>query len=173
MVLVVIFGFYKTIPLIGEAFSKAEEIKSKQESVADLNKNIEIAKKNNIEAMKSEPDTKLIFQPQVQSQEPMVAFSEMLDTVLELAKESGLKIKTIEFKDIPESDPVKQNHASTHNAAMLNTQLIGTYTELQTFLREVYRYQYLIGIQKVEITPYERDKKILIIDLSLALYSKK
>lgn len=171
-IIVIAFGLFKTLPIIGEIASKGQEIKAAKESISDLNKNIEIAKKKNIDAMQSEKENKPIFEPMIKSDDPMVSFSNMLDTILELAKQSGLKIKTIEFKEL-ESDPIKQNHSATHNSTLLSTQLVGTYTELQTFLREIYRYQYLIGVQKIEVTPYERDKKILVIDLGLALYSKK
>lgn len=174
IVLIIIFGLFKIIPLAGNSFSKGKEVKTKQETIQDLKKSIDIAQKNKATQERSSTnDEKQIYEPQFKSSDAMVNFNEMLETTLELAKESGLKIKTIEFKDIPESDIIKQNHASNYDSTLLATQLIGTYTELQNFLREIYRHQYLIGIYDLKVVPYELDKKILIIDLSLSLYSKK
>jgi len=160
--------------MIGDYFSVKGEIKTKQESVEDVKKSIADAQSRKAAEQNAEvKEEKQIYEPQFKSSETMVNFNGMLETVLELAKQSGLKIKTIEFKDSPESDLVKQNHAANYDTTLLVTQVIGTYTELQNFLREIYRHQYLIGIYDLKVVPYEFDKKILIIDLSLSLYSKK
>lgn len=168
------FGLSKTIPMVGNYFSLNKDVKSKQTSIEDLKKNVEIARQNSQEREGTEvKQEKQIYEPQFKSTEVMVNFNGMLDTILELAKQSGLKIKSIEFKDIPESDLIKQNHVAEYDATLLVTQVIGTYTELQNFLREIYRHQYLIGVYDLKVVPYEFDKKILIIDLSLSLYAKK
>ncbi len=174
IIIVIGAGLYFTIPMGQQYFTKSAEIKSKQETIDDLNKSIELAKKNQIEAMSSEQkEDKQIYEPEIKSTDMMVNFNGMLETVLNLAKEAGIKTRTIEFKTIPESDPIKQNHSGTHDATLLQAQMIGTYTELQNFLREIYRHPYLIGIEELKVSPYELDKKILVIDLSLSLYAKK
>lgn len=168
------FLFHLNLPLINSFFSTQSDIKEKKESISDLEKSVEIAKKNKIEAQAKGPlEEKLIYEPEIKSTDTMVSFNGMLETVLELSKQSGVKVKTIEFKNIPESDPIKQNHSSTHAATLLETQLIGTYTQLQNLLRDIYRHKYLMGINSLKVVPYINDKKLLIIDLAISLYAKK
>lgn len=174
IILALAYGLSQDIPLFGSYFTEHGNLKAKKSAVENLRRKVEIEKQN---AMKEGDglgeNKKQIFEPQFKSAETMVNFNEMLETILEMAKQSGLKIKTIEFKDIPESDEIKQKHSAECNVALLATRMIGTYAELQNFLREIYRYQYLIGIYDLKVVPYEVDKKILIVDLSLSLYAKK
>ena len=125
IIIVIGAGLYFTIPMGQQYFTKSAEIKSKQETIDDLNKSIELAKKNQIEAMSSEQkEDKQIYEPEIKSTDMMVNFNGMLETVLNLAKEAGIKTRTIEFKTIPESDPIKQNHSGTHDATLLQAQMI-------------------------------------------------
>lgn len=168
------YGLSQVIPLFGSYFTEHGNLKAKKSAVENLRRQVEIAKQNAMqEGAGLGENKKQIYDPKIKSAEVMVSFNETLETILEMAKQSGLKIKTIEFKDIPESDEIKQKHSSECNATLLVTRMIGTYAELQNFLREIYRYQYLIGIYDLKVVPYEVDKKILIVDLSLSLYAKK
>lgn len=176
IVAVIALGFYLVIPNISNYFSEQSSIKTKKEKINDLKKNIESAKiaKAKTERKKEEPViTKLIYEPEYKTADSGINFNGMLETILELAKQAGLKVKTIEFKNIPESDLVIQNHASEYDATLLDAQFIGNYTQFQSFMREIYRHQYLIGINNFKIVPYEYNKKILIIDMTLSLYMKK
>ncbi len=40
-------------------------------------------------------------------------------------------------------------------------------------MRDLYRHQYFININKVEIVPYRKDKKILLVNLVITLYAQK
>lgn len=177
VIFVVLFlGIKFTIPQFGDYFTSNAKIKAKKEKINDLKKNIESAKlaKQRAESKKDEPTVaKLVYESDYKAADINVKFNGMFDTILELAKQSGLKVKTIEFKPIPESDVIIQNHSSEIAGMLLESQFIGNYTQFQTFLRDVYRHQYLIGITNFKITPYPQDKKILIIDMGLSLYMKK
>ena len=176
IVLVLFLGIKFTVPQFGNFFNSQSKIKAKKEKINDLKKNIESAKiaKQRAEAKKDEPKiTKLIYESEYKAADINVNFNGMLETILEIAKQSGLKVKTIEFKSIPESDVIVQNHSSELAGTLLSSQLIGTYSQFQTFLRDIYRHQYLMGITNFKITPYPQDKKILVIDIDLSLYMKK
>ncbi len=176
LVLIVIFALYLLIPIASGIVQKIPQIDEKKANVENLTKELELAKKAKMEkenALSEGRVIKQIYESDIKSTDMMVNFNGMLETVLNLAKQAGLKTKTIEFKVIPEADLVKQNHSNDYDATLLIAQMYGTYTELQNFLREVYRHEYLMGIYELKITPYEADKKILIINISLSLYSKK
>ena len=177
-IIVLIFGagIYFVAPKISEVFSVQSELSSKKSQIKNLEQDVESAKlaKQRAESKKDEPKIeKLIYESEYKSYDSKVNFNGMLETVLALAKQAGLKVKTIEFKNVPESDPIVQNHSSEYETTLLSAQFYGTYTQFQTFMRDVYRHQYLMGIKDFKIVPYEFDKKILKIDMSLALYMKK
>ena len=175
VVLVVVGGGYYVVPAVTSFISTQEELTAKKEKVADLERQVEVAlkakqKKEDTSTVKEE---KLIYESEYSSSSEMVNFSGMFETVLALAKQSGLKVKTIKFTDSPESDPIKRDHSATHKTTLLASEFVGTYTQLQNFLREIYRHQYLMGINSLEVIPYEFDKKILLINMTLNLYAKK
>lgn len=176
IIIAIVFGIKNTVPVVSGYFNSHKNIKAKQDKVEDLKKKIEAAKIAKLaeERKKDEPKiTKMIYEPEYKAGGSNASFNGMLDTILELAKQSGLKVKTIEFKSSPESDPVIQNHGSEYEAKLLGAQFIGSYTQLQTFMRDIYKHQYLIGINDFKVVPYEFNKKVLIIDMNLTLYLKK
>ncbi len=176
IIAVLVLGIKFIIPPFETYFTAHSKVADKKEKINDLKNKIEAAKiaKQKAEAKKDEPkETKLIYESQYNSSDININLNGMLDTVLELAKQAGLKVKTIEFKSLPESDVIIQNHSAELAGSMLAAQFIGNYTQFQTFMRDIYRHQYLMGITNFKITPYEFDKKILIIDMSLSLYLKK
>ncbi len=170
-------GFFLVGSLVGDFMNMQAEISSKKEKIADLKNSIKQAEEAKRKAESKQEDapvvTKLIYESAYNSYDRNVNFNAMLESVLELSKQAGLKVKTIEFKDTPESDAVVQNHDSEYESALLAAQFIGSYTQFQTFMRDIYRHQYLMGIKDFKIVPYEFDKKILIVDMSLSLYMKK
>ena len=168
-------GLFMTVPKIPSIFiTKSKSISSKEASIKDLKAQLDVIEQNKLQEQENNVKvSKIVYEPEIKSSEMMVNFNGLLEMILDLAKQNGLKTRTIEFKTISEGDLVKQNHSGTHDATLLTAQMVGTYTELQNFLREIDRNRYLIGINEIKVSPYERDKKILIIDLSLALYAKK
>ena len=177
ILLIVVFfviGLGIVLPILPKLITKSAEVKSKEASIKELKTQLNVIEQNKLQEQENNIKVlKMIYEPELKSSDSMVNFNGLLETVLNQAKVNGLKTRTIEFKTIPDSDIVKQNHSGTHNSTLLTAQMVGTYTELQNFLREIYRHKYIIGINEIKITPYEKDKKILVIDLSLGLYSKK
>ena len=176
IIVAIVFGIKNTVPVVSGYFDAHKNIKSRQEKINSLNKKIEEAKLAKLaeERKKDEPKiVKMIYEVDYKSGGSSASFNGMLDTILELAKQAGLKVKTIEFDVAPESDPIIQNHGAEYESKLLVAQFIGSYSQLQTFMRDIYKHQYLIGIQDFKIVPYEFNKKVLIIDMKLTLYLKK
>ena len=51
--------------------------------------------------------------------------------------------------------------------------IISDYTDFQGFISDLYKYPYLVNINNVEVYPYPKNKKILLINLSITLYASK
>ena len=50
-------------------------------------------------------------------------------------------------------------------------ELVSNYVNLGKLIQDLYQYPYYIKINELEVKPYEKDKKILISNLSLRLYA--
>ena len=59
-----------------------------------------------------------------------------------------------------------------YNVCELNMVTVGSYTELQNFFKSIMKEQYLTNLAEVELTPWEKDKKVLIAKIKLRLYTR-
>ena len=51
--------------------------------------------------------------------------------------------------------------------------MIATYSNFANFLRELYKHEHFLEISKIEIAPYEKNKRILLVNLQIKLYAQK
>ena len=93
--------------------------------------------------------------------------------ILQLIRANQIKVRSIKYDYNPGDDKFVQGDSSKYNVARLNMEMIGNYTNYDNFLRELYKHEHFLDIQSVEIVPYRKDKRILLINFKLKLYSKK
>lgn len=98
-------------------------------------------------------------------------FFTMYNDVIEMLHSNSIKIKTINYKYNPEGDSFVQAGQDKYFVCDVTMEVVSNYVNLGKFIQDVYKYPYYIRINKVDIKPYARDKKILITDLSLRLYA--
>ena len=60
-----------------------------------------------------------------------------------------------------------------YNVARLKMEMIANYVNYDNFLKELYKHEHFLDIQSVEIVPYKKNKKILLISFNLKVYAKK
>ena len=80
---------------------------------------------------------------------------------------------SIKYEYDPKDDNFVKNVADKYNVAKLNVEMIGTYKDFEGFLKELYKHEHFLDISSVEIVPYQKDRKILIIKFQLKLYAQK
>jgi hypothetical protein len=51
--------------------------------------------------------------------------------------------------------------------------MVGTYVNLQGFMRDMMVYPYFTNISEIRINQYEKDETYIIINMNITLYSKK
>ena len=74
---------------------------------------------------------------------------------------------------IPAYDVVQKNIGSEYNVCAVQMQLIGNYMQFRSYFQDIYNYPYLINLDKISIVPYADNKRILIADVTVILYSAK
>ena len=93
--------------------------------------------------------------------------------ILQLIRANQIKVRSIKYDYNPSDDNFVRGDSGKYNVARLNMEMIGNYTNYDNFLRELYKHEHFLDIQSVEIVPYRKDKRILLINFKLKLYSKR
>lgn len=92
--------------------------------------------------------------------------------LLEMLNLNSIRVKNIEYTYNPENDSFVKNGFGNYFVCQVDMDLISNYENLGKFLESIYSYPYYIKMVNVEVTPYEKDKTILMSKISLRLYSK-
>lgn len=173
----IILGFAYSVsraqPEIAKIFTIEKDITQKSVQFADLERKLETLKKSEIEKMTVSGQAKNIYKPEVSGLDAESSFTVVFDDIIDMAKYNGIKIYSIEYVYNPKDDEFVKGVPNKYNVCQLNMQVINDYQDLESFLRELYKYPYLLNINKLELTPYPKNKKILLSSLQIKLYSEK
>ncbi len=77
----------------------------------------------------------------------------------------------MEYKYNPEGDAFVKFGQDVYFVCDINMELVSNYTNLGKLIQDIVQYPYYIKINRIQVHPYEKDKKILISDVSLRLYA--
>lgn len=174
IVISVAFGLYLITPKVQAAFTAYNEIKEKTVQVENAQKEIEElrAKKERYEK-EEKTATKPVYKSDLATLDIMSSFGVMFEDVIQSAKYNGLKLRSISYQtDVP-SDVVQKNIGLDYNVCAVKMQLIGNYMQFRSYFQDIYNYPYLINLDTISIMPYESNKRILIADVTVTLYSVK
>lgn len=96
-------------------------------------------------------------------------FSEILD----LIRSNTIKMRSINYTYDPSDDNFVKGAPQKFNVAQLDMEMIANYKTFENFLRDLYKHEHFLDIAKVEVTPYEKDKSVLLINFTIKLYAQK
>ena len=100
-------------------------------------------------------------------------FFTLYNDVIEMLHADSIKIKSIDYQYNPEQDAfVQSNKDGMYFVCDVNMELVSNYVNLGKLIQDIYQYPYYIKINGLEVSPYKKDKKILISNLSLRLYAR-
>lgn len=177
LILGIVAAAYFAKPQVGKIIRLENGIKEKTTQAADLQRQLDTLKKSKMdeEAQKNNAplQAKNIYKPETTSTAAESSFTILFDDLIDMAKYNGIKIYSIKYDYNPAEDDFVKNAGSQYNVCALSMQLVSDYADLQSFLQELYKYPYLISIDKLEITPYTKNKKIIVSALQLKLYASK
>ena len=152
--------------------TKNETLQKKQEQLDKLNASAaEIIQKEN-DASKSE---KPFYKPIMAGFDSEAAIAGEFSEILQLVRANQIKIRSIKYeydKDVTD-DAFAQNAGDQYNVARLNIEMIANYSNYDNFLKEMYKHDHFLDIQQIEIVPYKKNKKVLLINCKVKLYAKK
>lgn len=116
---------------------------------------------------------KPFYKPVVAGMDTDAAIAGEFAEILELVRANKIKVRSMNNNTKPEGDHFYDNASDTYNVARLDLEMIANYVNYDNFLKELYKHEHFLDIESVEIVPYKKNKKILLINLKLKLYAKK
>ena len=141
--------------------------------VEDLRVKADAIKKANERMAQQQDVLKPFYKQDVPQNDSIAAFGGMFEDMVDYIKINGLLLRSIEYNIKPEADLIYKNFATTYNVCEIKLFIIGTYPQLKGFLKDVEMYPYFISVSQLNIVPYESNKKFLLVNMSINLYSKR
>ena len=173
IVLIFAYSLFRLKPEIVKAFDTEKSIREKSAQTIDLETKLATLKKTEADKMDLSGVTKKIYKPDSASVDAESSSAVILDDIIDMTKYNGIKMYAIEYVYNPLDDEFIIGDATKYNVCQLNMSIIADYLDLQSFLKELYKYPYLVSISKLEMSPYPKNKKILMSNLQIKLYSSK
>ena len=174
IVLCAAVGIYFIVPKADAAIKAYQEVQTKTIELDKIKKDIEDLKNKKVAYEKEEKvSTKPVYKSEIATLDMMSSFGVMFEDVIQSAKYNGLKLRSIEYNMNPAYDVVQKNIGSEYNVCAVQMQLIGNYMQFRSYFQDIYNYPYLINLDKISIVPYADNKRILIADVTVILYSAK
>lgn len=171
---VLIYGSYNMIaPKIEELNAITAQVEEKQATLeAKQREKAVVAEKiKKLANANSSTAQKKIYAPIESDLGNDTLFFTLYNDVIEMVKTKNIKIKNIDYKYNPENDEFVASGKDIYFVCDINMDLVSNYTQLGKLIEDIYRYPYYIKINEVDVTPYNKDKKILLSHLSLRLYA--
>ena len=171
LVIISIVNFNPITPVQKWWKARAEYVKSR-ENLKGIQNNL-----NNVrlqeEKRKNRPKMaeKVIFEPTGIQLGAGASFAEPFEEMIDTAKSSKIRIKSIKYNYKPENDPITKNTLEDYNACEMKITAVGTYSQLKNFFSNMLAKPYLSRIGGIRIEPWGFDRSILVAHFNLTLYT--
>lgn len=99
--------------------------------------------------------------------------SDEFGEILELVRENQIKTRSVKYDYDPQDDNFVKNVGNKYSVCRLNIEMVASYANLENFLRDLYKHEHFLDISSIEIAPYSKNKRILLINLQIKLYAQK
>lgn len=172
-IILLIFGFVQLIsPKVTELNDLKAGIEQKQGQVSELENKLNIVKQK-IKKIKNSiiSSQKKIYSPIESDLGNETLFFTLYNDVIEMVHSNSVKIKAIDYTYNPETDAFVKFGKDIYFVCDVNMELVSNYVNLGKLIQDLYQYPYYIKINEIEVKPYQKDKKILITNLSLRMYA--
>ena len=176
----VVFGWllWKVIPTITEYTKTAAEHVESVKKLDEQKRTLEDMKTKMEQSEKDAEKNKSVlakkfYKPIERGLDAEAVIASEFSEILEIIRINSIKVRSIKYDYNPQDDNFVRNVPSEYQVARLNLEMISTYKNFESFLKELYKHEHFLDISNIEIVPYQKDKKILLIKFQLKLYAQK
>lgn len=164
----------KTVPQIQTISNIQNDYKTQSSTLADTERKLEELK---AAAARKEAENenvmKAFFKPIEQGLDTESVISDEFGEILQIIRDNKIKTRSVKYDYDPQDDNFVKNAANRYHVCRVSAEMIGTYANLENFLRELYKHEHFLDISKVEIAPYEKNKRILLASVQFKLYAQR
>ena len=161
----------KTIPLVGNIVEIQDNYKTQNASLADAERKLQELKDD---AAKKEAEDesvlKMFFKPISDGLDTEAAISDEFGEILQVMRDNKIKARSVKYDYDPQDDNFVKNAGAKYH---VTAEMIASYGNFAGFLRELYKHEHFLDISSIEILPYQKNKRILLVNLQFKLYAQK
>lgn len=168
--LVFIGALAKTIPLVGNIVEIQDNYKTQNASLADAERKLQELKDD---AAKKENVLKMFFKPISDGLDTEAAISDEFGEILQVMRDNKIKARSVKYDYDPQDDNFVKNAGAKYHVCRVTAEMIASYGNFAGFLRELYKHEHFLDISSIEILPYQKNKRILLVNLQFKLYAQK
>ena len=164
----------KTIPGVSKILEIQENYKTQTSSLADAERKLEELKKD-AERKEAEDENvlKMFFKPISDGLDTEAAISDEFGEILQIMRDNKIKARSVKYDYDPQDDNFVKNAGNKYHVCRVTAEMIANYANFAGFLRELYKHEHFLDITSIEILPYQKNKRILLINLQFKLYAQK
>ena len=141
-----------------------QTLETKKETMANLQRKLAKLRESVLSSQKR------IYSPVESNLGDDTLFFTLYSDIIEMVHANSVKIDSIEYNYNPSGDEfVKQG--GTYFVCDINLKLVSNYVNLGKLIQDLYQYPYYIKINKIEVYPYPKDKKILLTTMSIRIFA--
>lgn len=150
--------------------AKTAQLKTKQDKLDEYIRKEEEQKAKERENKKAQ---KPFFKPIEAGMDTEAVIAGEFSEILQLVRANQIKVRSIKYDYDPSDDAFVQGAGDKYNVARLNMEMIANYASYDNFLKEMYKHEHFLDLESVEIVPYKKNKKVLLINFKVKLYAQK
>lgn len=164
----------KTIPEVSKILEIQENYKTQTSSLSDAERKLEELKKD-AERKEAEDENvlKMFFKPISDGLDTEAAISDEFGEILQVMRDNKIKARSVKYDYDPQDDNFVKNAGNKYHVCRVTAEMIANYANFAGFLRELYKHEHFLDITNIEILPYQKNKRILLINLQFKLYAQK
>ena len=172
--LVAIAMIAKTVPEIQKTIQIQEDTKAKSGELADAERKLTELKAD--AEKRDEQDSSVLqmfFKPVSEGLDTEAAISDEFGEILQLLRDNKVKTRSVKYDYDPQDDNFVKNAANKYHVCRVSAEMIASYSDFANFVRELYKHEHFLDISKIEIVPYQKNKRILLISFQIKLYAQR
>ena len=172
--LVAIAMIAKTVPEIQKTIQIQEDTKAKSGELADAERKLTELKA--AAEKRDEQDSSVLqmfFKPVSEGLDTEAAISDEFGEILQLLRDNKVKTRSVKYDYDPQDDNFVKNAANKYHVCRVSAEMIASYSDFANFVRELYKHEHFLDISKIEIVPYQKNKRILLVSFQIKLYAQR
>lgn len=172
--IVFVFIFAQSIPVMTSIHKTKNDYKNAKNILADKERQLNDLKEKIAEFEQEEKQISKPFYKTIDTgMDTESVIANEFGEILQIIQANSIKTRSIEYQYDPSDDNFVKNAPSQFHVARLKLEMIGPYKNFESFLKELFKHEHFLDIESIEVSSYAKNKRILIVHLTLKLYAQK